>query len=769
MVDINFQKLQERVNIAAKNREEEIGKAVDIIRSESSHKAGNIKSKKPNNKNVRKRSLKTKIMILCVLLVAGTMLAAIAIGATLIFTLLTMSNSIDSQYDEIIRQESGELIMDLTKEGMMKVVSLSAEETDEEFWTLRHDLTVLANQTESVLEDPERYGEAPVSPPKLENEGKYALQLLFPDDKVRNDPDAYVLPGKVANLAPMMEEIIRGTSDTTRDCFIAFPDGVTLAMDMQSEQKIDEDGNVRDYDPRKRPWYENAVKSGDFQFTYSQRSIFSDKPEVEYSMPVYVDGKLAAVLKGSIGFDTLSRSAADATYGIDGFSILISSDDMLVYSPRETGELSMNGEPSVPLRGNCDQDILNLLDESKYQNEGFGTVTIDGKEYNAAYARMDTLGWIQMTFAAKGEMDSSVVQLFGKMDEAKESTKGLYSFLFVMVMIITAAVIILILFIALLAAGVLSGRVLRPVGAMTEKINSLTGERFEFDMEDVYRTGDEIEVLAETFEDLSGEMDYYLKEILDFTAERERSATELDIASRIQTNMLPQDFPLFPDRDDFSLYASMDPAREVGGDFYDAFMVDDDHLCMVIADVCDKGIPAAFFMVVSKVLLKYRAKVGGSPAEILADVNNRLTEGNDEMMFVTVWLAVITLSTGEVIEANAGHECPVVRRKGGKFELLSREHGFVLGNTENMKYENDVFTLEKGDTIFVYTDGLVEASNASDERFGMERMMDALDGESSDDPEVILERMKATVEDFVKGAPQFDDLTMMAMTYHGTE
>ena len=301
---------------------------------------------------------------------------------------------------------------------------------------------------------------------------------------------------------------------------------------------------------------------------------------------------------------------------------------------------------------------------------------------------------------------------------------------------------------------------------MTDKIKNLNDDNLRFEMEDVYKTGDEIELLAGAFSELSGKTVQYIKKVMEVTAEKERIGAELDLANRIQADMLPKDFPLFPDRNEFSLYATMTPAKEVGGDFYDSFLMDEDHLVMVIGDVSGKGVPAALFMVISKTLLKSRALRGGTPAEILFDVNNSLCDGNSSSLFVTVWIGILTISTGHVIESNAGHEHPAVYRAAeDKFELIKRKHFIALGSMEGIPYKDDEFDIEDGDMIFVYTDGVPEAQNSADELFNTDRMLEALNRHRKDEPEELLDHIHEDVNEFVGDAPQFDDLTMLAMKY----
>ena len=249
--------------------------------------------------------------------------------------------------------------------------------------------------------------------------------------------------------------------------------------------------------------------------------------------------------------------------------------------------------------------------------------------------------------------------------------------------------------------------------------------------------------------------------------ENSRIETELNMASRIQADMVPNIYPAFPDREEFDIYATMDPAKEVGGDFYDFFLIDDDHLCMVMADVSGKGVPAALFMMASKIILANNAMMGKSPAQILHDTNASICSHNREEMFVTVWLGILEISTGKLTAANAGHEFPVLKNESGAYELVKDKHGFVIGGMEGAKYKEYELTLTPGSKLFLYTDGIPEATDAEGKMFGLENMVATLNGVREDGPVDTLKGMKAAVDGFVKNAEQFDDLTMLCMEYKG--
>ena len=283
-------------------------------------------------------------------------------------------------------------------------------------------------------------------------------------------------------------------------------------------------------------------------------------------------------------------------------------------------------------------------------------------------------------------------------------------------------------------------------------------------------TGDELESLSDALKEMSHDMKQFMQNLLKISAEKERIGAELNVATKIQADMLPRIFPAFPDRKEFDLYATMNPAKEVGGDFYDFFLVDDDHLGMVMADVSGKGVPAALFMVIAKTLIKNRAQAASGaeihPGKILADVNNQLCEGNEAELFVTVWLGILTISTGHLISASAGHEYPAFYRAGDKFALQKERHGPPLATMEGLRFRENETDLGHGDALFIYTDGVTEATSAEEELFGEERMVSALNAHAGDTPEAIIRDVRTDIDAFVKDAPQFDDITMLCLRFY---
>ena len=315
--------------------------------------------------------------------------------------------------------------------------------------------------------------------------------------------------------------------------------------------------------------------------------------------------------------------------------------------------------------------------------------------------------------------------------------------------------------------------VLRPVRSLAQATRAFVPEEDgTYSPEQIsrveIRNNDEIGDLSRDIRTMQESIVTNTENLARMTAERERTATELELATRIQADALPNVFPAFPEHGEFSIFASMTPAKEVGGDFYDFFLIDETHLGIVMADVSGKGVPAALFMMSARTLIRSFAKTEKSPAQIMEAVNNTICEQNNrEFMFVTVWFGMLDLSTGRIVSVNAGHEHPALMPAGGRFDLIRDKHDKFIGTWTGIHNRELAIDLKPGAKIFLYTDGIPEANNAAGEMFGEERLVQALNEGSKKSPEELLPHMKKAVDGFVQGAAQFDDLTMLCLEYRG--
>ena len=311
----------------------------------------------------------------------------------------------------------------------------------------------------------------------------------------------------------------------------------------------------------------------------------------------------------------------------------------------------------------------------------------------------------------------------------------------------------------------LARRITRPIQTLSEGAERLGSG--DLDARVDVRTKDELEQLGNAFNTMASDLSHHIEALGRTTAEKERIESELMIARSIQMGILPRIFPAFPERAEIDLYAVLEPAREVGGDLYDFFLLDDDHLCFLVGDVSGKGVPASLFMMLTKTLIKTKATRGLPANQILQRVNEDLSLDNPSMMFVTVFLGVLDLNNGEVEYANAGHNPPFVIKREGRVEAIALEAGVPLGIIEDYEFAVDRLSLEPGDSIFLYTDGITEAESAEGQFFSDERLIDQLNGTNEMPLQQGLDAMLAQVWGFGAGIPQSDDITMLAIRYLG--
>ena len=383
-----------------------------------------------------------------------------------------------------------------------------------------------------------------------------------------------------------------------------------------------------------------------------------------------------------------------------------------------------------------------------------------------AYISNSDYGWLCSAGAPVYGTDGSVIayaMIEVSMDEVMADRNAFLNDIMLIMAIATVALVLLFLWI-------INRSVVKPINSLAAAASSFVSDQKSEGAASAIsklhiRTSDEIQNLSESIKRMELDINQYIDDLESVTAEKERIGAELDIAKHIQASMLPCIFPAFPDRPEFDIYATMEPAKEVGGDFYDFFMVDERHLAIVMADVSGKGVPAALFMVIGKTLIKDHTTPGCDLGKVFTEVNQLLCESNSEELFITAFEGVLDLVTGEFVYVNAGHEMPFISKAGGDFEPYKIRAGFVLAGMEGMKYRAGAMVLEPGDKIFQYTDGVTEATNVNNELYGMDRLKAILDKTKTGTPNDILPAVKADIDEFVGEAPQFDDITMLCLEY----
>ena len=662
--------------------------------------------------------------------------------------------------------EISETTMDaVVADSLTSKAEMAAMLADDLFVRLSSTVQILADSAENLFQTPELYSARPFALPDASMEGKISLQLVGETNRMPEDPAVLEKLSLLANLSDVMTALYRNAG--TSSVYIAVPEGYMLCVDDKADARIDEQGNVLTIPIRERPWYLGAAQSDSIFFTDVLKDTFTGEIGITCTIPIRQDGRLIAVAAADLFLDQMEEAVSNSG-DVVHYTCIINNQGHVVFSPQNQGTLrARTAEEAVDLRSSEQADLAAFVRDALNGVTGVRELDLDGDRVYLAGAPVKTLGWAVVSVVDKAATERPTIMMQEQFDSTLNEAATIYNKNLDRSKQTIIVLILLILIMGLTAGDRLSRRIVRPLEHMTNRVRSLGGKNLQFQMEEEYRTGDEIEVLAESFSALSAKTLQYVDQVKRVTAEKERIGAELTMANAIQRSQLPRLFPPFPNRHEFNLFATMKPAKEVGGDFYDFFMVDNDHVALVMADVSGKGVPAALFMMVTRMLIKSRLQSGESVAEALTNVNRQLCENNELGYFVTVWLAVLEISTGKGVAVNAGHEHPVLRRSDGKYELVLYRHSLAVAAMDGVRFRQHEFQLCPGDSFFVYTDGVTEATNGEHELFGTDRMLEALNKEPDAEPDQLLKNVMDDIHRFMDGEDQFDDITMMCLKYNG--
>ena len=663
---------------------------------------------------------------------------------------------------------------EITDEQAKKRFALMAEEkargVNNEIGRLREDANLLAKTMTQILTRRELYlprelplgGEVPIRSkepylffiPALRESGGIADVL----------PEAQIAANAADNLALWTQSYDDGYEMT---CFYASERGYVISADVMAEGKefveFFDTWYSPSFDPRERPWYQEIKATG--------RSVFTDVyvgvegyPCISCVAPYYDENGFAGMAGISNNIATLYRQISINTIGDRGVNFILNEKGEVILSSEKEGLLAASatpkdfqkyGETSLALEAAC--MTRGLSDVAR--------ITLGGRDYYLAYAPIPDVGWsfgtlIERDVVVQPARDAKSYLL----SQAEAFSSSLRDF-FWDNLLRTAALLLALLAALFFVSRKVSDRFVQPILALTAGVREISGGNLDKKLD--VRTGDEIETLADSFNQMTDELKSYIENLAKTTAENERIETELSVAARIQAGILPKKLPA---RSEFDLFASMEPAKEVGGDFYDYYFLDENHLMVTVADVSDKGMPAALFMVAAKTLLKDCALLLGTVeqlSEVVARTNDRLSEANDEGMFVTVFTGVLDVGTGEFVYVNAGHNPPLARRNG-TVDFLPTAQSPMLGVMEGLHFPVERLTLSPGDMLFLYTDGVTEAMNEKREIFTGERLHAALSAQPTEKTaEEILAAVRGAVDAHANGAEPSDDVTMLGLIYKG--
>lgn len=716
-------------------------------------------------KNIKIGGIQQKIFNLVIITIVLMVASYTAVLIYQSHALTKLVRNTNESQKQSIASISESTMSSILSTNMTQNTQLQAYIDGDIFGDAVHVVNIVADYTEKLLADPESYPLRETQLPDKSKNGQTSVQVLTEEGVDLSDPEIERKLGLIGNLSDLMAAVY--TDSNVDSCYCALPDGVMLLVDNHSASKFDENGDIIPIPIRQRLWYTGAINTGELYFTDVTTDIFTGEISIMCSLPVYSEDEIVAVIGADLFLNDISRTVNSTLRG-RSFSCIVNQNGHVLFSPQTEGMFSvLPADQAQDLRATGNADLSEFVSDALVRNTELRLINVDGEQYYVAGSPIQNIGWAVLSIVPKSTADQSTVEMLTQFNAIQSEATGALSEGVTKAVVTILILIVAVIAITVTAAVILSKKIVRPLEAITNRVCSLGGNDLQFKMEDAYRTHDEIEGLAESFAMLSGKTLQYISEVERVTAEKERIGAELSLATRIQADMLPNIYPPFPDRSEFDIYASMAPAKEVGGDFYNYFLVDDDHLCVFIADVSGKGVPAALFMMASMIILSNNAQMGKTPAQILQDTNTAICANNREEMFVTVWLGILEISTGRLIAANAGHEYPVIKNPDGTFELFKDKHGFVIGGMEGVKYKEYEIQMQPGSKLFLYTDGVPEATNGENELFGAARMLDALNGDTDASPQNTLENVRKAVDGFVKDAEQFDDLTMVCLEYKG--
>ena len=618
-------------------------------------------------------------------------------------------------------------------------------------------VTEMSSFAHSLYERKGEYPSREVPEPKVENDGKWVMQRTLANEDVNYSElqDESILLG---NMQDIFVPIVKNNENIST-IYMGTEDGLMVSYDTGSKSAVE----MGYYEFRESGWYNLGKESKKAQFTDTYQDGYGRGLTITCVAP-FTDGE--GNFKGCVAMDILMKELNESMVN-DGIvppsvGVLIDKEGKLIAgkdvdpNAEEPGTIFDEGRDTA--LASAGKGIL------EYRN-GITSNGVGDSAVYIAYASIDTTGWILCITSPVTLVQKPAERINETISENTEKVVGSVQEGVQRVVQSCLVLIALILLIVTLVTGKISRRISDPLKKLEEDVKNISGGNLELRTE--VKTNDEIGSLAESFNYMTDSLQKYITDLKDVTAKEERIASELALATNIQASMVPTNFDAYADQKSFDLHASMTPAKEVGGDFYDFFMTDEEKIALVMADVSGKGVPAALFMAKAMTAIKTRTMMGGTPADILGDVNDQMCEGNEAELFVTVWLAVIDLKTGKGMAANAGHEHPALRHKDGSFELIKYRHSPAVATMEGLPFKEHEFELVPGDTLYVYTDGVTEATDANNELFGEERLTDVLNKNPDADPKELIDNVIGGINEFVADAPQFDDLTMMAFRYYG--
>ncbi len=724
-----------------------------------------------------KLSIRGRVLFLAL---SSVVAALLAVGVVAVHWFYVTRGVILQQEDvlaETLAESMGNYAAESVKDKLKKVTEAKAQHLDREFHIVGEDVEFMADCMTRILSFPENYLPRALPNTRLEPDILAGVPYIHYSPELMRQgigEETREEIGRAGNIADVLVPMSKSYDDYRTSFFAGSKNGYMVCVDIvpskdgtasiyPSEEARQE--FLESFDPRERFWYRLGKDAAKPVFT----SLFIGAEgllDISCVMPYYDNDGFAGVTGISYSVEDIHRTVVESAHEESSTNFILDGTGDVVISSEKDGILAAVPE-NVDLRQAAEPDIAEAVKRMTAGESGVMSVALNGKDYYLAFAPMETAGWSYGVLIEDKEVADAVTQVSGDVLQEMGMIRNTLREIFSDSLVKMGTVLLPVLLLVIYGSGFMAARVTRPIRRLADGVKEIAAGNFDRKLD--LSTGDEIEHLAECFNSMTEELKTYTQHLAQAAAEKEHARTELEVAAKIQTDMLPNASGAFPERKEFELYALMEPAKDVGGDFYDFYMLDERRLAFAIADVSGKGIPAAMFMAKSQSILKHCLLTAKSPddlASVLEHANRLLCKNNEAAMFVTVFLGILNLETGRLTYADGGH-CPPLFGRDGSYAFLPMKKGTMLGLME-LPYEQQSVELLPGDVLYLYTDGVSEAMNEAEAQFTEARIKEALDALPPDrKAEDILPYMLERVRQHIGEAEQSDDITMLSLQYHG--
>ena len=730
----------------------------------------------------RKKRIGQKLNQLLLAMVSAAVMISGTVSVYSLYSMKHIATENGTELGQTAAEDAEKALENLAVENLRSIAVEKAAYIEEKFAAVEAYVLGIAAQAQAIYENPEGFPDRRVAPPFRDSD-LLAAQLLWSErlDEEGREGSAATPPLteeilKLGNLQDMLVQY-NAHNDMVSSTYVATESGWMIQADYIAYSKYNMTGAEADlaqpifYEAAERQWYMRARESESGQIIYTDviKDIHEGGDCIVCASPVYHNGEVVAVAGVGSYLDTVNNAVLNVDIGEAGYAFLVNEKGQVLVSGSAEGETAAYAEQAVDLRASGNRALADAVTGMVEGRSDSLELSLDGKDVYLAYAPLNSLGWSFVTVIDVAEVVAPAKASQQLILSLTSDMAGRQDTAIRRVIVFFVAILVVIILLGCIFGTLFSKKLTEPIRTLTREVAKLDGGNMDYRIR--LSTGDEIEDLGHAFNSMAEQIQSYVQNLASITAEKERIRTEIQVASHLQADMLPEAVGAFDDRDEFDLAASMTPAKGVGGDFYDFFLLDENRLALVMADVSGKGVPAALFMVVSRTLIRSRLMTVGKEGEDLAhmaeEINRSLCDNNKNGMFVTAWIGVLDIATGEVAYVNAGHCRPLLRRKNGSCEYDDMLGGLVLAGMEDVVYRQGSLRLRQGDTLLLYTDGVTEATSLQQQLYGEDRLIRTIADADNVTPEELLQELWKDVDEFQKDASQFDDITMLAVTYHG--